>query len=194
MLINKAEYLISAVAVKQFPHPELPQFLLMGRSNVGKSSFINALTNRKNLAFTSSKPGKTETLNFYLCNDKMMFVDAPGYGYAKKAKEKRVDFGSLLERYLNSDVNISGVFHIIDIRHDPTEDDQLVFDFLQQFEIPIYVIATKADKLSKNQVAHNLKRVKDVLKMSKEDIAIVVSSETRQGLELVYDYLIQELS
>ena len=181
MLITKSEYLISAVAVKQFPHHELPQFLLMGRSNVGKSSFINALTNRKNLAFTSSKPGKTETLNFYLCNDKMMLVDAPGYGYAKKAKEKRVDFGSLLERYLNSDVNISGVFHIIDIRHDPTEDDQLVFDFLQQFEIPIYVIATKADKLSKNQIHSNASKIKKILHLNEGQL-IVFSSETKQGV------------
>ncbi len=184
MLINKAEYLISAVQVKQFPNQQMPQYLLMGRSNVGKSSFINAMTNRKNLAFTSSKPGKTETLNFYLCNDKMMFVDAPGYGYAKKAKEKRVDFGNLLERYLNCDVNVKGVFLIIDIRHNPTEDDILVYEYLKQFNIPIYIIATKSDKISKNQIKTSVKNIVDVL-MINTDQLIVFSSETKVGIELV---------
>lgn len=181
MLITKSEYLISAVAVKQFPHPQLPQYLLMGRSNVGKSSFINAVTNRKNLAFTSSKPGKTETLNFYLCNEKMMFVDAPGYGYAKKAKEKRVDFGALLERYLESEVNISGVFHIIDIRHEPTEDDILVFEFLKQFNLPVYVVATKCDKLSKNQIHSSILKIKKILNIIDEQV-IIFSAETKQGV------------
>lgn len=188
MLITKSEYLISAVAVKQFPHTNLPQYLLMGRSNVGKSSFINAVTNRKNLAFTSSKPGKTETLNFYLCNEKMMFVDAPGYGYAKKAKEKRVDFGALLERYLESDVNIKGVFHIIDIRHDPTEDDILVFEFLKQFEIPVFVVATKCDKLSKNQIHSNVSKIKKVLNI-KDELLIVFSSETKQGVSEIEEII-----
>ena len=152
MLINESVYLTSAVKVEQFPNKNLPQFLLMGRSNVGKSSFINSLTNRKNLAYTSSKPGKTETLNFYLCNKNFMFVDAPGYGYAQKAKEKRVDFGNLLERYLNSGVNIKAVFQIVDIRHNPTEDDILVYEFLKQYNYDVYIIATKCDKISKNQI------------------------------------------
>ena len=188
MLITKSEYLISAVSVKQFPNTDFPQYLLMGRSNVGKSSFINALTNRKNLAFTSSKPGKTETLNFYLCNDKLMFVDAPGYGYAKKAKEKRVDFGALLERYLNSKVNIKGVFHIIDIRHEPTEDDILVYEFLKQFNIPVIVVATKCDKLSKNQIYSNATKIKKILNIIDQDL-VVFSAETKQGVNEIEEII-----
>lgn len=184
MLINQSEFLISAVNVEQFPNPSFPQYLLMGRSNVGKSSFINAVSNRKNLAYTSSKPGKTETLNFYLCNNKFMFVDAPGYGYAKKAKEKRVDFGYLLEKYLNSNVNIKAVFQIIDIRHDPTEDDILVYEFLKQFDIDVYVIATKSDKISKNQIFSSKRNIIKTLGVS-EDKLIIFSSETKYGVDEV---------
>ena len=184
MLITQSEYLISAVELKQFPNKELPQFLLMGRSNVGKSSFINALTNRKNLAFTSSKPGKTETLNFYLCNKKIMLVDAPGYGYAKKAKEKRVDFGNLLERYLNANVNLKGIFLIIDIRHEPTEDDLLVFEFLKQFNYDIYVVATKADKISKNEMVNNARKIRNIFSLE-EDKVIIFSSLNKMGVEKI---------
>lgn len=184
MLINQSEFLISAVKVEQFPNPSFPQYLLMGRSNVGKSSFINAVSNRKNLAYTSSKPGKTETLNFYLCNNKFMFVDAPGYGYAKKAKEKRVDFGYLLEKYLNSNVNVKAVFQIIDIRHDPTEDDILVYEFLKQFDIDVYVIATKSDKISKNQIFSSKRNIIKTLGVS-EDKLIIFSSETKYGVDEV---------
>lgn len=184
MLINQSEFLISAVNVEQFPNPSFPQYLLMGRSNVGKSSFINAVSNRKNLAYTSSKPGKTETLNFYLCNNKFMFVDAPGYGYAKKAKEKRVDFGYLLEKYLNSNVNVKAVFQIIDIRHDPTEDDILVYEFLKQFDIDVYVIATKSDKISKNQIFSSKRNIIKTLGVS-EDKLIIFSSETKYGVDEV---------
>ena len=184
MLVNQSEFLISAVKVEQFPNPTFPQYLLMGRSNVGKSSFINAVTNRKNLAYTSSKPGKTETLNFYLCNNKFMFVDAPGYGYAKKAKEKRVDFGYLLEKYLNSNVNVKTIFQIIDIRHDPTEDDILVYEFLKQYNIDVYIIATKADKISKNQINTNKKNIQNILGVSENNI-IVFSSINKTGVNLV---------
>lgn len=184
MLINQSEFLISAVNVEQFPNPSFPQYLLMGRSNVGKSSFINAVSNRKNLAYTSSKPGKTETLNFYLCNNKFMFVDAPGYGYAKKAKEKRVDFGYLLEKYLNSNVNVKAVFQIVDIRHDPTEDDILVYEFLKQFDIDVYVIATKSDKISKNQIFSSKRNIIKTLGVS-EDKLIIFSSETKYGVDEV---------
>ena len=161
-----------------------PVVALVGRPNVGKSSFINAVTNRKNLAYTSSKPGKTETLNFYLCNNKFMFVDAPGYGYAKKAKEKRVDFGYLLEKYLNSNVNVKTIFQIIDIRHDPTEDDVLVYEFLKQYNIDVYIIATKADKISKNQINTNKKNIQNILGVSENNI-IVFSSINKTGVNLV---------
>ena len=159
----------------------------MGRSNVGKSSFINAVCNRKQLAFTSSKPGKTATLNFYLLNDSMMFVDAPGYGYAKTAKEKRVDFGELIEKYLEDDLNLQGVFLIIDSRHLPTNDDLMVYDFLLQFDVPIYVVATKTDKLGKTIVQRNLNQIKKAF--NQETNLLPFSSETKKGIEKIEEIL-----
>lgn len=187
MLINKSEYLISAVNPNNYPNKEMPQFLLMGRSNVGKSSFINAVCNRKQLAFTSSKPGKTATLNFYLLNDSMMFVDAPGYGYAKTAKETRVDFGELIEKYLNEDLNLKGVFLIIDSRHLPTNDDLMVYDFLLQFDVPIYIIATKTDKLGTTIVQKNINQIK---KSFNNQVNIIpFSSETKKGIDKIEEIL-----
>ena len=193
-VIKKAEYITSGTKKIHYPVTNLPEFVFMGRSNVGKSSFINAICKRKKLAYTSSKPGKTITLNFYNINDSFILVDVPGYGYAQKTVEDRLKFGNMIEEYLEKSEYLKSCFLIVDLRHDPTNDDVLMYNYLKHFDKKVIVIATKADKLSKNQVAHNLKRVKDVLKMSKEDMAIVVSSETRQGLELVYDYLIQELA
>lgn len=179
MLITSSEYLISSVNPKDYPKKELKQVLLMGRSNVGKSSFINTMCNRKNLAYTSSKPGKTQTLNFYLLNNNFMFVDAPGYGYAKQAKEKRVDYGNLLEGYLNSDANIKGVFLIIDAKVGPTEDDLLVYEFLKQFPYTIKVIATKIDKVNKTLQYGALKKIKEQFNGTE---VFGFSSEAKQGI------------
>jgi len=156
MKITNSEYLISAVKKQYYPNITMPQYLLLGRSNVGKSSFINCITNRKNLAFTSSKPGKTQTLNFYLCNKSFMFVDAPGYGYSKNSKEQRVQYGMLLEEYLGCNVNLKRIFLILDIRIDPTEDDMLVYEFLKQYSFKVSIILTKADKLSNNETRNRL--------------------------------------
>ena len=183
MLINTSEYLKSVVKVSDYPNNEMPQFLLMGRSNVGKSSFINALANRKKLAYTSSKPGKTQTLNFYLMNNSFMFVDAPGYGYAKTAKETRVDFGGLIENYLNSDVNCKGVFLIIDIRHEPTEDDRMVYEFLKHFNLNIYIIATKVDKIGKSFIQRQSNLIKKSFNMQLSDKIYVFSAETKFKIE-----------
>lgn len=183
MLINTSEYLKSVVKVVDYPNHDMPQYLLMGRSNVGKSSFINALANRKKLAYTSSKPGKTQTLNFYLMNNQFMLVDAPGYGYAKTAKESRVDFGGLIENYLNSDVNCQGVFLIIDIRHEPSEDDRLVFEFLKQFDLNLYVIATKVDKIGKSFIQRQTNMIKKAFNMEMTDKIYVFSSETKFKIE-----------
>lgn len=193
-VIKKAEYIISGTKKEHYPKLNLPEFVFMGRSNVGKSSFINAICKRKKLAYTSSKPGKTITLNFYNINDSFILVDVPGYGYAQKTVQDRLKFGEMIEEYLNTAENLKSCFLIVDLRHDPTNDDKLMYEYLKHFEKKVVVIATKADKLSKNQMAHNLKRVKEVLKLAKEDKAIVVSSETRLGIENVYDYLISELS
>ena len=189
MLINSSEYLKSVVKVVDYPNPKMPQFLLMGRSNVGKSSFINALANRKKLASTSSKPGKTQTLNFYLMNNSFMFVDAPGYGYAKTAKETRVDFGGLLENYLNSDVNCKGVFLIIDIRHEPTEDDKLVYEFLKQYNVNIHIIATKVDKIGKSFIQRQSNIIKNSFGLTNNDKIYVFSSETKFKIEQIENLL-----
>lgn len=183
MLINTSEYLKSVVKVVDYPNPEMPQYLLMGRSNVGKSSFINALANRKKLAYTSSKPGKTQTLNFYLMNNSFMLVDAPGYGYAKTAKESRVDFGGLLENYLNSNVNCKGIFLIVDIRHEPTEDDKLVYEFLKQFNINLYVVGTKVDKIGKSFIQRQTNLIRKSFNMNVDEKIYVFSAETKFKIE-----------
>lgn len=193
-LIKKADYIISGTKKEHFPKTDLPEFVFMGRSNVGKSSFINAICKRKKLAYTSSKPGKTITLNFFNINDSFILVDVPGYGYAQRTVDERLKYGKMMEEYLEFANNLVSCFLIVDLRHDPTKDDVLMYEYLKHFNKKVVVVATKADKLSKNQIAHNQKRVKDVLKLQKEDTCIVVSSETRQGLDLVYDYLIKELS
>ena len=193
MLINTSEYLKSVVKVIDYPNPNMPQFLLMGRSNVGKSSFINALANRKKLAYTSSKPGKTQTLNFYLMNNNFMFVDAPGYGYAKTAKETRVDFGGLLESYLNSDVNCKGVFLIIDIRHEPSDDDLLVFEFLKQYDIDLYVVATKVDKIGKSFIQRQTNIIKKSFGMELTDKIYVFSAETKFKIEDIENIIKQSI-
>ena len=193
-LIKKADYIISGTKKEHFPKTNLPEFVFMGRSNVGKSSFINAICKRKKLAYTSSKPGKTITLNFFNINDSFVLVDVPGYGYAQRTIDERLKYGKMMEEYLEHSENLVSCFLIVDLRHDPTKDDVLMYEYLKHFGKKVVVIATKSDKLSKNQIAHNQKRVKDVLKLEKEDICIAVSSETRQGLELVYDYFIKELS
>lgn len=189
MLINTSEYLKSVVKVVDYPNPEMPQFLLMGRSNVGKSSFINALANRKKLAYTSSKPGKTQTLNFYLMNNNFMFVDAPGYGYAKTAKETRVDFGGLLENYLDSEVNCKGVFLIIDIRHEPSEDDKLVYEFLKQYNVKIHVVATKVDKIGKSFIQRQTNMIKKSFCMEQNERIYVFSSETKFKIDDIENLL-----
>ena len=193
MLINTSEYLKSVVKVVDYPNPELPQFLLMGRSNVGKSSFINALANRKKLAYTSSKPGKTQTLNFYLMNNSFMFVDAPGYGYAKTAKETRVGFGDLLENYLNSEVNCKGVFLIIDIRHEPSEDDKLVYDFLKQFNLNVYIIATKVDKIGKSFIQRQTNIIKKCFCMDQNERVYAFSSETKFKIDDIENLIKQSI-
>ena len=186
MKITKAEYIISCVKKDQFPHQDYPQFLLVGRSNVGKSSFINALCNRKQLAYTSSKPGKTQTLNFYLCNDSFMLVDAPGYGYSKQSKEERVKYGLLLEEILKSDVNLRKVIQIIDIRHSISEDDLMVNEFLKAFNKPIMIILTKADKLGKNDLVKQIRYFKNLFG---ENI-FPFSAETKFGLPEIEEHLL----
>lgn len=181
MKVNNAEIVISAVSQKQYPNDRLPEIALAGRSNVGKSSFINRLIHRKNLARTSSKPGKTQTLNFYKINQSFYFVDVPGYGYAKVSKAERAKWGVMMEEYFETRDTLKAVMLITDIRHEPTSDDINMYEFLKHFELPVIVIATKLDKIAKGKQSKHIKRTRTTLKMDKDDVLIPFSAESGEG-------------
>ncbi|KAB7668078.1 ribosome biogenesis GTP-binding protein YihA/YsxC [Bacillus sp. B1-b2] len=189
MKVNKAEIVISAVKPHQYPEDNIPEFALAGRSNVGKSSFINKMLGRKALARISSKPGKTQTLNFYLINEIMHFVDVPGYGYAKVSKKEREAWGRMLETYFTSREQLKAVVLITDVRHPPTNDDVTMYEFLKHYNIPCIIIATKADKISKSQWQKHLKVTRETLQLSEEDYLILFSSETGEGKDKVWSLL-----
>lgn len=191
MQIDNVELERMAVRTSQYPDAKLPEFLLVGRSNVGKSSFINTLINRKNFAHTSAKPGKTQTLNFYLINNSFYFVDVPGYGYASVSHERQKKFGVMIEEYIKSRDNLKCVFLLIDYRHKPTEDDILMYDFLKFYNLKVYIIATKYDKIKKNAREKQNKLIKDTLKLESDDF-ITFSTVTKKGKEEVYN-VIKEL-
>ncbi len=191
MQIDNVELATMAVRTSQYPEDKLPEFLLVGRSNVGKSSFINTLINRKNFAHTSSKPGKTQTLNFYLINDGFYFVDVPGYGYASVSHDRRKKFGAMIEEYIKSRDNLKCVFLLIDYRHKPTEDDILMYEFLKFYNLNIKIVATKFDKIKKSARDKQNKLIKDTLKLESEDF-ITFSTVTKKGKEEVYE-VIKEL-
>ncbi|MBX0358898.1 ribosome biogenesis GTP-binding protein YihA/YsxC [Halobacillus sp. Nhm2S1] len=194
MKVNSADIVISAASKKQYPKTPIPEIALAGRSNVGKSSFINRMIQRKNLARTSSKPGKTQTLNFYIINDKFHFVDVPGYGYAKVSKKERAKWGEMMEEYFAEREQLKATALIIDIRHKPTEDDQLMYDYLKHFELPVMVIATKLDKIKKGQRKKQLKMIFDVLEMEEEDALIPFSSETGEGKDVAWRTMLSHLN
>lgn len=189
---NVLEPLI-AIRISQYPTDNKCEFLLLGRSNVGKSSFINTLIERKNFARTSSKPGKTQTLNFYLVNDDFYLVDVPGYGYANVSHETQKKFGLMIEEYLKSRENLKHVFLLVDYRHKPTEDDVLMYNFLKYYNLSVTVIATKYDKVTKNGRVKQDKLIKDTLKLDENDSIITTSTITKKGrmevLEIIESYL-----
>ena len=184
---------IISVRVSQYPEDNRPEFLLVGRSNVGKSSFINSLIERKNFARASSKPGKTQTLNFYLVNKSFYLVDVPGYGYAAVNKEKQKKFGLMIEEYLKTRQNLKKVFMLIDYRHKPTEDDVLMYDFLKYYNLDITIVATKYDKITKNNRAKQDKLINDTLHLDEDNHFIPFSIITKKGreevLEIINSYL-----
>lgn len=180
MQIESVNEPIVAVRRSQYPEDNKPEFLLVGRSNVGKSSFINTLIERKNFARTSSKPGKTQTLNFYLVNDAFYLVDVPGYGYASVSKDTQKKFGLMIEEYLKSRENLKHVFMLIDYRHKPTEDDVLMYEFLKYYNLDITIVATKYDKVSKNSRIKQDKLIKDTLKFDNNEF-ITFSTVTKKG-------------
>ena len=180
MQIESVNEPIVAVRRSQYPEDNKPEFLLVGRSNVGKSSFINTLIERKNFARTSSKPGKTQTLNFYKINDEFYLVDAPGYGFAKVRNSLKKKFGLIIENYLKSRSNLKRVFLLIDFRHKPTEDDVLMYEFLKYYNLDITIVATKYDKVSKNGRIKQDKLIKDTLKFDDNEF-ITFSTVTKKG-------------
>lgn len=173
---NNVDILISAVKPEQYPETGLPEIALAGRSNVGKSSFINTMIKRKSMARISSKPGKTQTLNFFDIDHQIVFVDVPGYGYAKVSKTERERWGKMIETYLTSRETLKAVIQLVDIRHNPTNDDILMYDFLKHYEIPTIIIATKEDKIPKGKVQKHLKVIKEELDMDPNDTLISYSS------------------
>lgn len=181
MKVTKSEIVISAVKPAQYPSGNLPEIALAGRSNVGKSSFINTLLSRKSLARISSKPGKTQTLNFYIVNDILHFVDVPGYGYAQVSKSEREAWGKMIETYFTSREQLKATVLIVDLRHPPTKDDIAMYEFLKHFNIPTIIVATKADKINKGKYQAHLKVVFDTLRVRQGDEVILFSSEKGIG-------------
>lgn len=181
MKINSVELVISAVRRSQYPTDNKPEFLLVGRSNVGKSSFINTLINRKNFARTSANPGKTQTINFYLVNDTFYLVDAPGYGFANLSKSKKKKFGLMMEDYLVSRENLKQVFMLIDFRHKPSSDDMLMYDFLKHYKIPVTIVATKSDKIGITKQQSQRSMLLNELDLLVGDDFIVFSNVTKTG-------------
>ena len=185
MVIKDASLEIIATRRSQYPIENKPEFLLVGRSNVGKSSFINSILSRKNLAYTSAKPGKTQTLNFYNVNDSFYLIDVPGYGYASVDKKTQNKFGMMIEEYLAKRSQLKRVFMLIDFRHKPTEDDMLMYNFLKYYNLPVTVIATKADKIGGSKKQKNLKDILDTIDLVVGDDMVVFSSVTRLGVKEV---------
>jgi GTP-binding protein len=189
MKVVSSDIVISAVRPEQYPETDLPEFALAGRSNVGKSSFINKMLNRKGLARISSKPGKTQTLNFYLINEILHFVDVPGYGYAKVSKSERAAWGRMIETYFTSREQLRAAVLIVDLRHPPTQDDVMMYDFLKHYDIPCIIIATKADKIPRGKWQKHLKVTKETLDLDENDQIVLFSSETGEGKDKAWSIL-----
>lgn len=189
MKIDSVDLTNIAVRQSQYPNDEYPEFLLVGRSNVGKSSFINSLINRKNFARTSAKPGKTQTLNFYHVNKVFYLVDVPGYGYAKVDKASIKKMGMMIEEYIKNRLSLKHVFLLVDYRHKPTEDDVLMYNFLKFYSLKITIIATKYDKVTKNNRIKQDKLIRDALKLPENEEFIPFSTITKKGKEEVYQII-----
>lgn len=186
MKVNKAEIVISAVSKAQYPETNFPEIALAGRSNVGKSSFINRLIDRKNLVRTSSKPGKTRTLNFYNINDSFYFVDVPGYGYAKVSKQERNKWGKMMEEYFETRNQLRAVVLIVDIRHLPTREDMQMYEYVTYLEIPLIIVATKLDKIAKTKQSHKINQIKEAFGENVNSPIIPFSAETAVNKDVIW--------
>ncbi len=170
----------------KLPENKFPEVAFAGKSNVGKSSLINALMNRKAYARVSSEPGKTQTINYYNINNAIYYVDLPGYGYAKRSKETKQLWGPMIESYLHTSKKIRQVFLLIDIRHEPSEDDKMMYDWILQQGYEPIIIATKADKLKRSQLEKNVQMIRNALQLEAQDTLIPFSAETKQGREEIW--------
>ena len=187
MKIKKVNLDIVIGVTSAIPETEFPEVAFAGKSNVGKSSLINSLMNRKSYARTSAQPGKTQTINFYNINDCMYLVDLPGYGYANASPAVKAKWGKMIENYLRISKQLKQVFLLVDIRHDPSENDKMMYNWIVDNGYRPVIIATKLDKLKRSQVAKNVKAIKTGLGLTEDDILIPFSSETKQGLEQLWD-------
>lgn len=185
MNFQKVELSSVAVRTTQYPTDKLPEFLIVGRSNVGKSSFINTLVNRKSLARTSAKPGKTQTLNFYNIDDMCYIVDVPGYGYAAVSNAKQEKFGLMIEEYIMNRPNLKQVFLLIDYRHKPTENDLIMYDFLKYYNLPVTVVCTKYDKVKKSLKDKQNKIIENTIDIAMGDEIIYFSKITKVGRDKI---------
>ena len=186
---------LEAVAVKpsQYPSDDLKEIAFAGRSNVGKSSLLNTITGRKKLARVSGSPGKTRTINFYIVNDEFRIVDLPGYGYAKVSRSVSESWGEMMEKYFESRENLLTVVQLVDIRHEPSKQDIEMYQYLRHYGLDGVVVATKADKISRNQIQKHIKMIRQTLKLSGEDLVIPVSSLKKTGQEQLLDIMEQLL-
>ncbi|HIW31380.1 MAG TPA: ribosome biogenesis GTP-binding protein YihA/YsxC [Candidatus Paenibacillus intestinavium] len=191
--IKDTQFIISAVRPEQYPDNGLPEIALAGRSNVGKSSLINKMIMRKNLARTSSQPGKTQQLNYYRVNEDIYIVDFPGYGYAKVSKKQREEFGIMIERYLQSREPLVLQLLVIDIRHEPSKDDQLMYQWLKHYEIPTCIVCTKADKIPRSKWDKHMKMIKTTLGASSKDRVVLFSSDTGLGRDELWGHILQAI-
>ena len=191
MIIKSVQLEIVAGPTSSLPSTSMPEIAFAGKSNVGKSSLINTLVCRKSLARTSSQPGKTQTINFYNVNEKLYFVDLPGYGYANAPEQVKAQWGKMIEKYLHSSKQLKAVFLLIDIRHEPKANDRDMYRWITQNGFAPIIIATKADKISKNVIPKNIKIIKEGLEASKDTVIIPFSSETKTGREEIWNLISQ---
>lgn len=189
MVIKNVNLEIVIGVTSKIPETNLPEVAFAGKSNVGKSSLINALMRRKSYARTSSQPGKTQTINFYNINELMYLVDLPGYGYAKVSEAVKAKWGKMIEKYLRSSKQLKQVFLLIDIRHDPSANDKMMYDWIVENGFRPIIVATKLDKIKRSQIQKQVKAVRNGLGLKKEDVLIPFSSETKQGLEELWKYV-----
>ena len=189
MKIRDLQMNMSAVRKEQFPTDGLPQVALVGRSNVGKSSMINTLLNRKNFARVSQTPGKTRTINFFMINKEFYLVDLPGYGYAKLSKQEKASWGKIMEEYFGNSENLLHIFLLVDIRHEPKPDDKTMMEYIRYHNIPVSVIATKADKLTRNHQNQSVKIISETLGVERDHI-FLISLLKRTGQDAVWEKIV----